>query len=122
MTKDSASKNASAQARLLIRERGLERSIELDGSAIAIGRSRENQIEIDDISSSRRHCRLFFADNIWSVEDLQSRNGTLVNGILIRRQELNPGDCIEIGKTRIFFERIPTSQLATGVGGRPVKS
>ena len=40
-----------------------------------------------------------------------------MNGILIRQQELDPGDCIEIGKTRIYFERIPTEQLARGGGG-----
>jgi len=114
--KTDAEKPDSPSARLVIREQGAERSVELEGVSIAIGRSRENQIEIDDISSSRRHCRIKFLDGAWQVEDLKSRNGTLVNGILIRRQELNPGDCIEIGKTRIFFERVPTSQLVTSGG------
>jgi len=117
MKKDPAAKVGQPTARLVIRERGTERSVELDAASIAIGRSRENQIEIDDISSSRRHCRLFYADNAWQVEDLQSRNGTLVNGILVRKQELEPGDCIEIGKTRIYFERIPTEHLAASPGG-----
>ena len=117
MESETREKESAPRARLVIRERGAERSIELDGSSIAIGRSRENQIEIDDISSSRRHCRLFHQDGSWLVEDLQSRNGTLVNGILVRKQELGPGDCIEIGKTRIYFERIPTRELHTGGGG-----
>ena len=117
MAKDSASHHASLRARLVIRERGAERAVELTDDSVAIGRSRENQVEIDDISSSRRHCRLVCEEDKWVVEDLQSRNGTMVNGILIRRQELNAGDCIEIGKTRIYFERIPTEALSTGEGG-----
>ncbi len=117
MKKESAANVGQPTARLVIRERGTERCVELDGASIAIGRSRENEIEIDDISSSRRHCKLSFNDGSWLVEDLQSRNGTLVNGILIRRQDLDPGDCIEIGKTRIYFERIPTEHLASGAGG-----
>jgi serine/threonine-protein kinase PknK len=112
----SPEKNGAPSARLVIRERGAERAVELDGDSIAIGRSRENQIEIDDISSSRRHCRLFHQGGSWWVEDLQSRNGTLVNGVLVRKQELAPGDCIEIGKTRIYFERIPTRELRGGGG------
>ena len=115
--KTDAAKPDSPSARLVIREQGAERSVQLEGVSIAIGRSRENQIEIDDISSSRRHCRLKDVEATWHVEDLKSRNGTLGNGILIRRQELNPGDCNEIGKTRIFFERVPTAQLVAGGGG-----
>ena len=94
--------------RLIIRENAMERIEQLSGKEIAIGRSKENQIEIDDISSSRSHCRLSRIPGGWSIEDLQSRNGTLVNGILIRKKELQPGDCIEIGKTRLYFERVRT--------------
>ncbi|MEM7263447.1 MAG: sigma 54-interacting transcriptional regulator, partial [Planctomycetota bacterium] len=102
---------ASTRPRLIVRENGKERIVDLESDVIAVGRSKENQIEIDDISSSRRHCRVTRADDVWTIEDLQSRNGTLVNGILIRKQELHPGDCIEIGKTRLFFERIPIPAL-----------
>ena len=46
MKKDSAASSDPPAARLVVRERGEERTIELQGSSIAIGRSRENQIEI----------------------------------------------------------------------------
>ncbi len=100
--------------RMIIRENGKERTVELSGKSISIGRSKENLIEIDDVSSSRRHCRLTLQNGGWSIEDLQSRNGTLVNGILVRKKELAPGDCIEIGKTRLYFERVPTEELLPG--------
>ncbi|MCA8961468.1 MAG: GAF domain-containing protein, partial [Planctomycetes bacterium] len=100
-----------SKPRLIVRENGIERIVELTEGTIAIGRSKENQIEIDDISSSRRHCKISRSGNGWVIEDLQSRNGTLVNGILIRKQELQLGDCIEIGKTRLFFDRVPTPEL-----------
>jgi len=104
---------AKITPRLIVRENGHERTVDLVDKTIAIGRSKENQIEIDDISSSRRHCRIAQVGKGWTIEDLQSRNGTLVNGILIRKQDLHAGDCIEIGKTRLFFERVPTLALTS---------
>ncbi len=104
---------ATSTPRLIVRENGSERIVDLHEKSVAIGRSKDNQIEIDDISSSRRHCRVSQVGGGWTIEDLQSRNGTLVNGILIRKQDLHAGDCIEIGKTRLFFERVPTLALTS---------
>ncbi len=100
--------------RLIIRENGSDRIFDLVDKEVQIGRSKENDIEVDDISSSRRHCRIFKSGAHWAIEDLQSRNGTIVNGILIRRHELQPGDCIEIGKSRVYFDRVPTPELPSG--------
>ncbi len=107
----------ASSTRLIIREAGEERCVEFSGDLLSIGRSQENQVEIDDISSSRRHCRLKKINGNWHVEDLRSRNGTLVNGILIRKQLLQAGDCIEIGKTQIFYLRVPSNQIASSGGG-----
>jgi transcriptional regulator with GAF, ATPase, and Fis domain len=99
----------SRPARLILRENDNERVIELAGKSTSIGRSHENDIEIDDINSSRRHCRIDRkGGGVYEVTDLKSRNGTLVNGILVLRRELRPGDCIEIGKTRMYFQYVPT--------------
>ncbi|HLU49405.1 MAG TPA: sigma 54-interacting transcriptional regulator, partial [Planctomycetota bacterium] len=94
-------------AKLIIYEGGREeRTIELSARSTTIGRSHENTIEIDDINSSRRHCEIVRRDGVYEVVDLKSRNGTLVNGILVLRKELRPGDCIEVGKTRMYFEHV----------------
>lgn len=93
-------------AKLIIRENGKERVLELKARNTTIGRAQDNAIAIDDINSSRRHCQIDRTSGGYEVVDLKSRNGTLVNGILVLRKELRPGDCIEIGKTRMFFEHV----------------
>lgn len=103
-------RNQPRTPRLIIRENGSERIEELKTQQVAVGRSKDNEIEIDDISSSRRHCRLLRQSGSWLIEDLQSRNGTMVNGVLIKKKELQAGDCIEIGKARLYFEKVPSPQ------------
>ncbi|MBI4585244.1 MAG: sigma 54-interacting transcriptional regulator [Planctomycetes bacterium] len=98
--------------RLIIRENGTERVVDLAEKVTSIGRSHENTIEIDDINSSRHHCQIERKGSTFEIVDLKSRNGTLVNGILVLRKELHPGDCIEIGKTRMYFDRIPSTSTS----------
>lgn len=93
-----------AFAKLILQAEAGERVIELKERVTSVGRSHENIIEIDDINSSRKHCVIEKSASGYEVVDLKSRNGTLVNGIIVLRKELRPGDCIEIGKTRMFFE------------------
>ena len=95
-----------ASAKLIIQENGGERIVDLRDRVTSIGRSHESIVEIDDINSSRKHCAVERTAGGYEVVDLKSRNGTLVNGILVLRKELRPGDCIEIGKTRMFFEHV----------------
>lgn len=104
----------SSISTLYVQDPSGDRQISLKGTRLSIGRSKENDVEISDISASRQHCRLECVQGRWQLEDLRSRNGTMVNGILIRRQPLLPGDKIEIGKTRIYFDRIPEEDSAAG--------
>ena len=67
---------------------------------VTIGRERDNLVAIDDPLVSRRHARLLF-DGGWLVEDLQSANGTFVNGHRVARCPLRPGDALQIGGTRL---------------------
>ena len=97
LSRPPASQTTNRQPRLFIREDGVERVIELSHKVTTIGRSHDNSVEIDDLNSSRRHCQIERKGSAFVVTDLKSRNGTLVNGILILRKELRPGDCIEIG-------------------------
>ena len=101
--------------------------LELDQRITTIGRSNDNTVEIDDISSSRLHCQIERKDGGYEIVDLKSRNGTVVNGVLVLRKELRPGDCIEIGKTQVFFEHISqeyadeTIDLTTGYFLEPLE-
>ena len=92
--------------KLIVAENGHQLVLQLDQRITTIGRSHDNTVEIDDVSSSRLHCQIERKDGGYEIVDLKSRNGTVVNGVLVLRKELRPGDCIEIGKTQVFFEHI----------------
>lgn len=70
-----------------------------------IGRSRNCDIVLDDVAVSRRHAEIRPSADGWTVADLDSTNGLLVNGRGVRDvQVLHPGDRIELGSTAIVFE------------------
>ena len=92
--------------KLIVAENGNQTVLEISQRVTTIGRSHENTVEIADISSSRVHCQIERKEGGFEIVDLKSRNGTVVNGVLVLRKELRPGDCIEIGKTQVFFEHV----------------
>ncbi len=70
-----------------------------------VGRSRDCEIVLDDAGISRRHAEIRPGPEGWTVEDLGSTNGVLVNGQAIGgAQPLHPGDRVELGSTEIVFE------------------
>jgi hypothetical protein len=70
-----------------------------------IGRSRDCEIVIEDSGVSRRHAAIRPGADGWTVEDLGSTNGVLVNGAETHGpQPLAPGDRMELGSTAIVFE------------------
>ena len=77
--------------------------IELDGSIVSCGRLPENVIFADDSLLSRTHCVIECVDGLWQVRDLQSRNGTRVNGGKVTTHALRNLDVIKIGKLQICF-------------------
>lgn len=85
-------------------------------SALALGRSPTNDILLDAPSVSRRHARVVGGRGAWWIEDLQSSNGTTVNGRPIARQQLRPGDVVEVGPFRFRFELSPGEKAAPGSG------
>jgi serine phosphatase RsbU (regulator of sigma subunit) len=73
-----------------------------EGESIVIGRSSEAGIAVPDRSMSRRHARLFRDGGEWLVEDLGSRNGTLLNGRRITAATpVAVGTSLRIGSTTI---------------------
>jgi hypothetical protein len=70
-----------------------------------LGRSRDCEIVLDDVGISRRHAEIRPSRGGWTIEDLGSTNGVVVNGHEIRgAQALQPGDRVELGSTEIVFE------------------
>jgi pSer/pThr/pTyr-binding forkhead associated (FHA) protein len=70
-----------------------------------IGRGPGTDVMLSDDGVSREHALLCFdeAAGVWMLEDLQSTNGTRVNGKRIRSVALQPEDELQIGRTRISF-------------------
>ncbi|MHB8241136.1 MAG: FhaA domain-containing protein [Solirubrobacteraceae bacterium] len=70
-----------------------------------VGRSRDCEIVLEDTGVSRHHAELRPSADGWTVADLGSTNGVLVNGQEIRGvQLLQSGDRLELGTTQIVFE------------------
>jgi len=76
----------------------------LTGLLKQLGRGMDCDIVIPDPAASRLHARLEKAGEGWVIVDLESRNGTIVNGESVQEKILNPGDVIQIGGTSLKFE------------------
>ena len=93
----------AAKAVLVICNGGFEgMEYELAGEETIIGRSPTTDITLLDENISREHAIVLFdaETGACSIEDLQSTNGTKVNGKGVRSADLLPDDEIEIGHTR----------------------
>src|SRR5690242_11245443 len=74
------------------------------GQAVTIGRAPTNQVVIKDERCSRCHAEIFFSEDVWTLRDLDSRNGTSVGANRIRGDYvLQPGDVIRIGQSQLRF-------------------
>jgi pSer/pThr/pTyr-binding forkhead associated (FHA) protein len=70
-----------------------------------LGRDANNTIVIPDSAASARHARLSRENGVWWLEDLGSKNGTLLNELpLSRPTTIEPGDVIGIGDLRLVLE------------------
>ena len=75
----------------------------LDEPEVQFGRDSSNQILLTDPSVSRAHCTMEAIPAGYRLKDLESRNGTFVNGIPIRMHELQNGDRLEIGRSVFIY-------------------
>jgi Nif-specific regulatory protein len=75
----------------------------LSAGEVSIGRESSNQFWIADPALSRRHCMLTRKSDHFTIRDLKSHNGTLINGVPIEEQELRHGDQISVGDSVLVF-------------------
>ena len=85
-------------------EGGANSSFELGQSSINVGRGSENNIVLSGAKISRQHALLNWVDESWEVVDLSSSNGTFVNGHRVTRQQIMPGDTIQIGDSQLRYD------------------
>ena len=89
---------------------------------MTLGRSNQNQLSYpDDVGLSRQHLALNYEDGKWTVEDLHSKNGSMLNGELLKcLMPFNPGDRVAAGHLTIEFagvEQSPTQGTVVFVEG-----
>lgn len=97
-----------AGAKLVIEDGGFDGSeYRLDAEETLIGRNPTTDVTLLDENISREHALILFDQelDLYTIEDLQSTNGTKVNGKGVRSHELQPGDEIEVGHTKFQFVR-----------------
>ncbi len=75
------------------------------GVGLTIGRLPDNSVIIDNPAVSGHHARVFSESGAVILEDLNSTNGTFVNGKPTTRQVLRSGDVLLIGKHQIVYEQ-----------------
>lgn len=80
-----------------------EYDFDVEIKTITVGRRSTNDVCVPHLSVSGNHCKITVSDTGSKIEDLNSTNGTYINGRLISRQVLNDGDDIVIGKARLTF-------------------
>jgi hypothetical protein len=85
---------------------GLDQGQRLDLiGGLSIGRSKEADVQIDDRYASSLHARVFSREGRFYVEDMNSTNGTLLNGASLSGEaELIDGDTVQIGDTVFRLE------------------
>jgi len=85
---------------------------ELKVGRIVIGRTPDNDLQIDSKFISRHHCQIVTQAESCVIEDLNSTNGIYVHSKRVRRHNLNDGDVVQVGQHEIMYidERHPRSR------------
>ncbi|MFO1022168.1 MAG: SpoIIE family protein phosphatase [Planctomycetales bacterium] len=102
---------------LEVRQGGFpQQTVELQGDRIVIGRNPACDLILDDESVSRRHAQILHSHGTYYLEDLRSRNGTLLNGGRVQeRTRLQDKDTIHLCNFELqFLEQAQVALTATG--------
>ncbi len=89
----------------------------IDKTHAVIGRDKDVQVPLKDPMASRQHAVILFHDGQFMLKDLDSTNGTQMNGASIKQASLNHGDKFRVGDTVLQFVledsgRNPTYEIA----------
>jgi pSer/pThr/pTyr-binding forkhead associated (FHA) protein len=76
---------------------------DLGDEVVTVGRGRESDIFLDDVTVSRKHAEIVHGDGGYRIRDVGSLNGTYVNRVRVDAVDLRNGDEIQVGKYRFRF-------------------
>ena len=102
--------DAGSLGRLLVATDGRTvQEVPLRLGRLIVGRTPDNDVQIDSRFISRHHCQVITKQNSCVIEDLNSTNGIFVNSNRVRRHYLNDGDVVLVGKHELIYvdERAP---------------
>lgn len=103
-TENTAIESQAVVAKLIFTEGPMAgKEIPIQGYEMTMGRSKKVDIFIDDDKLSRKHAKISRVGQGYRLVDLESRNGTYVNGVRVLEHPLNSFDEIELGRSKIKF-------------------
>lgn len=88
--------------------------IPLFKNSLLVGRRESCDIVLRFSNVSAHHCQLTVNGGYWYVRDMNSRNGTKVNGMRIEEKRLDPGDTLAVAKHKYTVNYSPTDLGAVG--------
>ncbi|HCU25835.1 MAG TPA: Fis family transcriptional regulator [Deltaproteobacteria bacterium] len=80
-----------------------KKKFDLNRKSTRIGKKEENDIVLLDNTVSRHHVEIEMTSDSYLLKDMNSTNGTFINGLKVKEAYLSPGDVIKIGNTEIEF-------------------
>jgi pSer/pThr/pTyr-binding forkhead associated (FHA) protein len=105
---------------IVIKSNGQEIDRRVLSGAVVVGRAPDCDVTVRDILLSRRHCKFEESGDVWLLTDLQSKNGTIVNGERIAAPlVLLDNDVVRIGRAKIIFS-LAQYDLEADLGSHPL--
>jgi len=104
VTQTSSAGIANLERKLILTLEGkILREFAIGNQSLSIGRKHGNDIQLNDLTLSGRHAMISSIPDYVFIEDLDSTNGTLVNGNHVKKSSLEHGDVIQIGHHQLTY-------------------
>ncbi len=98
---------------VLVNTDGVGKSFAITDSSLKIGKAPDNDVVIDQPTVSRNHLVIQRQGDRFLVQDLQSTNGTFIDGAQIREAYLKPGQLLELGDVQLRFQSTAQPRCAS---------
>jgi pSer/pThr/pTyr-binding forkhead associated (FHA) protein len=110
-------------AKLVIQNQGMTgRACELNTDRTTIGRVEDNTFQIADASVSSHHCEVHLRGSDVFIRDLNSTNGSFINGEKVTEQILKPGQTLRLGQVELKLEAEGMAAASSGTSATSATS
>ncbi len=103
----------------IIKGSNVGQSFSLSEGVNTIGRGQDSDVRIPCTSMSRKHFQISIQPNMVTIKDMNSRNGTFVNGVMIKQSRIKNGDKISVHQTVLEFMKSLSSNERQGIYKAP---